>query len=114
MISLDHLIKQGMDFGVHCSTGAEFHTLVNHINANYPLKRNERIDKLRAWSDFGSSIVVYPNFHNCNKMSYGRLGGQASHKRRIYEFFELQPIEDLPIEQSDMDISLLFSEVMPC
>lgn len=105
MIDLEHLIAEGEDFGIHCSTEAEFHILVDHINANYPLERNERIDKFRAWSDFGSSIVVYPNFHNCNKMSYGRLGGQASLKRKIYGFFELQSIEDLPIEQSDVPVS---------
>ena len=84
MISLEHLIAQGEDFGVHCSTESEFHILINHISANYPLKRNERIDKFRAWSDFGSSIVVYPNFHNCNRMSYGRLGGNASLSNRRF------------------------------
>lgn len=107
MIDLEYLIAKGEDFGIHCPREAEFDALVNHINENYPLKRNERIDKFRAWRDFGSAIVVYPNFHNCNRMSYGRLGGNASLRRKIYGFFELSPIEDLPIEKSDMDLSFI-------
>lgn len=104
MIDLEHLIAEGEDFGIHCSTEYEVRTLVDHIYTNYPLKRNCRIDMFRVWNDYRDATVIYPNFHNCNKMSYGRLGGQASLKRKIYGFFELKAIEELPIEQSDIPV----------
>ena len=37
-------------------------------------------------------------------MTYGKLGGQASLKRKIYGFFDLKAIEELPIEQSDIPV----------
>lgn len=114
MIDLGHLIATGEGFGIHCTTEDEVRVLIDHIYTNYPLKYNHRIDVFRVWDDYKDATVIYPNFNNCNKMSYGRLGGNASFKRKIYGFYELQAIEDLPIEQSDMDISLLFSEVIPC
>lgn len=104
MIDLEHLIAEGEDFGIHCETEDEVLMLVDHIYKNYPLKRNYRIDMFRIWNDYKKGTVIYPNFHNCNQMTYGKLGGQASLKRKIYGFFDLKAIEELPIEQSDIPV----------
>lgn len=104
MIALGQCLVGGVDFGVHCATKEEVQILVNYIYEVYPEKKNMREDLLNAWDRFGYDTVIFPNILNCNWAMAGRVGGNASRKRKIYEFYELKTIDDLPIEQSDMDL----------
>ena len=108
MISLEHILEKREDFGVRCYTKEEVATLVEYIYYTHPEKRNENVNVFCAWDHFKEDTIIYPNFWNCNKLTFGRVGGKPSFKRPIYEFFELNvPSFDLPIEQSDMDISFM-------
>lgn len=108
MISLGHLLADGKDIGIHCPTKENVETLVAYIYEVYPEKKNMRFDLLDSWNRYGEDTVIFPNILNCNWAMSGRLGGNASRKRVIFEFSDLETPEDLPIEQSDMDISSLF------
>lgn len=105
MITFEHCLSEGKDFGVHCATREEAQALIEYIYVVYPEKRNLHLDLLSLWDRHAENTVIFPNILNCNWAMSGRLNGNASRKRRIYEFFELEVIDDLPIEQSDMDIS---------
>lgn len=105
MISLERLFEIGEDSCVHCSNKADAAVLVNSVYENYPEKINQRFDMIEGWDMFGENTVYYPNFFNVNKMCYGRLGSRASSRRRVFEFYELVAIPELPIEKSDIDIS---------
>lgn len=107
MIALGQCLVGGVDFGVHCATKEDAQTLVKYIYEVYPEKKNMREDLLNAWDRFGEDTVIFPNILNCNWAMAGRVGGNASRKRKIYEFYELNTIDDLPIEQSDMDFDSL-------
>lgn len=107
MITLEHLVDTGEDFGIHCQTREEARVLVGHIYDEYPTKQNGRVDMFDIWDHFKENTVIFPNILNCNWSMYGRLGGNASRKRKIYEFSVLKVPDELPIEQSDMDISLM-------
>ena len=107
MIALGQCLVDGMDFGVHCSTKEEVQILVNYIYEVYPEKKNMREDLFNAWDRFGYDTVIFPNILNYNWAMSGRVGGNASRKRKIYEFNELKTIDDLPIEQSDMDLEFM-------
>ena len=104
MITLDHLIKNGEDFGVHCPSRADVEMLVGYIYETYPEKRHRHIDLISSWDDYKQDTIIYPNLLNCNQTNYGRVGGPASLRRKIYEISELKIPEELPIERSDMDI----------
>ena len=107
MISLEHILEKREDFGVHCQTKEEAAALVEYIYNIRPEKRNENVDMFCAWDQFKEDTIIYPNFWNCNKTTYGKVGGMPSFKRRIYEYRNLDIPSDLPIEQSDMDIGLM-------
>lgn len=107
MIALGQCLVDGMDFGVHCATKEEVQILVNYIYEVYPEKKNMREDLFNAWDRFGYDTVIFPNILNYNWAMSGRVGGNASRKRKIYEFNELKTIDDLPIEQSDMDLEFM-------
>ena len=104
MITFEHCLSEGKDFGVHCATREEVQALAEYIYSNYPEKKNPYIDICTNWGRYAENTVVFPNILNCNWAMVGRLGGNAARKRRVYEFFELEVIDDLPIERSDMDI----------
>ena len=107
MITLAHLTDTGKDFGVHCPTKEDAITLVRHIYSVYPEKQNQRVDMYNAWDEFRENTVIFPNILNCNWAMYGRLGGNASMKRKIYSMLDLEVPDDLPIQQSDMDIGYM-------
>ena len=107
MITLAHLADSGSDFGVHCPTKEDVVTLVGHIYSTYPEKQNHRVDLYTAWDEFGCNTVIFPNLLNHNWATYGRLGGNASLKRKIYAMSDLEVPDELPFEQSDMDISFV-------
>ena len=104
MISLKHLLVDGKDIGIHCPTKEEVEALVAYIYEVYPEKKNMRFNLLDSWDKFGKDTVIFPNILNCNWAMSGRLGGNASRKRAIFEFSELEMPEDLPIEQSDIPV----------
>lgn len=106
MITLEHLLETGKDFGIHCPTREDARILVEHIYDKYPAKHNQRVDMFDVWDHFEENTVIFPNILNCNWSMYGRVGGNASRSRRIYEFSDLE-VPDLPIEKSDMDIVLM-------
>lgn len=105
MITLAHLAESRIDFGVHCPTKEDVITLVRHIYSTYPEKQNQRVDLYEAWDAFGCNTVIFPNLFNCNWAMYGRLGGNAACKRKIYAMCDLEVPDELPIEQSDMSLS---------
>lgn len=105
MITLEHLVNSGEDFGVHCPREPEYRELIEYIYDVYPMKQNRRINMLNAWVEYKEDTVVYPNLLNCNPVIHGRTGGPASLRRQIYKFSDLEVCLDLPIERSDMDIS---------
>lgn len=107
MISLEHLVNIGYDFGVHCPSKADVELLVGYIYEKYPEKRNRHISLIEAWDDYREDTIIYPNILNCNQANYGRLGGPASLRRKIYRMSDLEILEELPIEQSDMDLSFM-------
>lgn len=104
MITLEHLLYTRKDFGVHCPTREDARLLIEHIYDKYPSKYNKQVDMFDIWDHFGENTVIFPNILNCNWSMYGRLGGNASRRRIIYEFSELEIPDELPIGQSDMDI----------
>ena len=108
MISLIPLLELGEDSCVHCQTKEDAAAFVSFLYENFPEKINQRFDMIAGWDTFEAHTVYYPNFFNCNKMCYGKLGSRASTKRRMFEFYELVAVQELPIEQSDMDINFIF------
>ena len=104
MISLEHLVSSGYDFGVHCPSKADVELLVGYIYEKYPEKHNRHKSLIEAWDDYREDTIIYPNILNCNQTNYGRLGGPASLRRKIYRMCDLEVPEDLPIESSDMDL----------
>lgn len=52
MITLEHLVDTGEDFGIHCQTREEARVLVEHIYEKYPTKKNGRVDMFDIWDQF--------------------------------------------------------------
>lgn len=104
MPSFEDLLAHHEDFGIHCETREDASALIEYIYVTYPHKRNENFDMFSVWDHNQEDTIIYPNFWNCNKVNFGRVGGPASFRRKVYEFCELELRPELPIEQSDMDI----------
>lgn len=104
MITLDG-IPENQSFGVHCPTLDSAEIFIKYVESKFPHKKNTSMDLLECWQQFKEDTVYYPHLDDIHKMNYGRVGGSASFRRKIYEFSDLVIIAELPIEQSDMDIS---------
>lgn len=103
MITLDGIPKN-QSFGVHCPTLDSAEIFIKYVESKFPDKKNTHMDLLACWHQFKEDTVYYPHLDDLHKMNYGRVGGAASFRRRIYEFNDLVMIAELPIEQSDIPV----------